>query len=187
MKRFQQLKPTIEQKAYARKFTRKSIELVGCNKEESDREEGIFYGFLGETIVADIFEQQRPLPKNKKDEGFDLLYNGAKIDVKVRTGYAIPKEDYYVSFYAKQAKKSKADYLLYLLFNPEKEVFYVAGIMSVKGFLNFAKLYKKGDSIKGMNGQLLFKVKDESEEQYRVCIKDLAECELFPKEKVLRY
>jgi len=185
MKRFQELIPTIEQKAYARKFTSNTINQNEHTAVATDFE--VFYSFLAETIVADIFETQRPSPNKKSDEGYDFIYNGAKIDVKVCSGNAEPSEEFYVTFLAYQAKKTKADYLLYLLYNKDKDVYYVAGIMSVKGFLNFAKLYKKGESITGMNGQLLFKVDDEAKEQYRFCIKDLAVCELFPEEKVLRY
>lgn len=184
MERFQELKPTIEQKAYVRSILREEYAQNKNTRDTEERER--FYGYLGETIVSDIFEVQRPQTRGA-DEGYDVIYNGVKIDVKVRACYYKPKEEYYAKLYLRQAQDNNCDYVLFLSYNPKADVFYVLGIMSVKGFLNFAELKKKGQDVRTDDGKLLYTIEDEGEEQYLARIKDLAICELSPEEKVFRY
>ena len=174
--RFQELTPTKEQIEYTKRMINPEALYTRSTRDTNEQEK--FYGFLGETIVCDLFNQTRP--QGVYDGGSDFTFNGADFDVKVRMCNAPPKEDYFVKVYKNQLLKGINDlYYLFLLYYPAKNVFYVAGVMSKKGFLNTAKLYKEGDMVGDM-----YRINNHTEEQFVTEIYNLAVARLPIKKNI---
>lgn len=147
MKRFQILTPTEEQKSYARENIKSSSYYQRNDTRTASKKEQ-YYSFLAEVVIADAFFNERPSLSKTADKGYDVDYHGTKIDVKVCSRHVLPAPNHEVHVLEPQVNNSSDDvYYLFLLWSPELEIFYVAGLMSKKGFLNTSKLYQKGEML----------------------------------------
>lgn len=171
MDSFQKLIPTEEQKAYSREQTMETDYFVTRGRRASSKEEQ-YYSFLGEVVIADAFFNERPVIDGIIDKGYDVDYYGTKIDVKVCSRHVRPKPYHEVHILEPQVNYSPEDvYYLFLLWSPKEEVFYVAGIMSKKGFLNTSRLERKGTMLH--NGYVI------DSDQYITEIYHLAEVKII--------
>lgn len=170
MRRFQTLVPTSEQKNYVDKIF--SAVTFYHRKDDQHRKSSYYeryYGMLGQVIVADILNQPRPV---RITDEFDIKINDVKTDVKVGSVYYYPKLDYHLTVFTRQLKPEKDYYYLFLFYNPEKNVFYIAGIMSGLGIKNTARIIKKGEKRPGNKDYIA------DCDQYDLLVMNTAACKL---------
>lgn len=143
--RFQELKPTEEQRRYANENVISSAYFQRADTRDATPEEQ-YYAFLGEVVIADAFNNERPVLNKTADKGYDVDWFGTKIDVKTRSINVEPDEEYEEIVLAKQLENPPSDeYLLFLDYHKERGIFYVAGITSKLGFKNVARLVEAGE------------------------------------------
>lgn len=167
MKRFQLLKPHLEQIAYVKQGLATKPDFYKGNGREASPEER-YYSLLGEVLVQDALKVPR-VTFDGNDQGHDVLFNGTPIDVKVVNYNTDPNEQYEVTVLRSQLSKAPDNHYFLFLIHQDGN-YYVAGIISKKGFYNVARYIKKGENI-------IPGVIDAETDIYRAHIYDLAPVE----------
>jgi hypothetical protein len=100
-------------------------------------------GLIGQCIIAQ--ELGLPLVEGGQgfDGGFDLVYNGLKVDVKTMGRSVDVQPDYVNHFYARQ-KRFNADAYVFCSYNKNKNELTICGWITKDAFFKKAKFYPKG-------------------------------------------
>lgn len=167
MKRFQMLTPNLEQVAYVKAGLSEKPDFYKGNGRVANAEER-YYSLLGEVLVQDLLKVPR-VTFDGNDNGHDVMFNGVPIDIKVSNNNADPSEQHEVTVLRSQLNKAPDNhYFLFLIH--QDGTYYVAGIISKKGFYNVARYIKKGENI-------IPGIIDAETDLYRAHIYDLAPVE----------
>jgi len=100
-------------------------------------------GLIGQTIVADLLNLNRPSANIGFDGGYDFLIKGRKIDVKTM-GRTVSVKQHYVHNFVGYQKLFDVDYYLFCSFNKALKVLSICGIKAKEEFEKKAKFYRKG-------------------------------------------
>lgn len=101
-----------------------------------------FIGVLSENVVRKYFGH-RPIMVNRFDGGYDIEWNGYKVDIKAMERKVNPKP-HYVNNFVDYQRYHKADAFMFCSVNTRTKKLWVCGWITKVEFLNEAKLYKKG-------------------------------------------
>lgn len=126
-----------------------------------------FFGLLGEVVVCDWLGVSRPSRSDGFDGGYDLEFNGLKIDVKTAVRNVKPLLKYGCNVPASQMDYS-ADTFIFLSYDKVKGEFWFLGWISKEDFISKALFRKKGSTIPRDDGRLLI-----SYDFYEVTVKQL--------------
>jgi len=133
---------TEEQKQYASQIGEKIRE----NKQDENNDftptyfnkqgnEVNYLGVLGEVIICDLFNTQRPsLKKDSVDDGYDLILQDQKIDVK-STDYR-PRQDASLIVYPKDISKKETDGYILVRILEEADIAEILMFISQKDFIS---------------------------------------------------
>lgn len=107
-----------------------------------------FFGLLGEVLCADLLGVPRPVKEGGFDGGYDLEYNGIKIDVKTVMRTVKPLLKYGCNVPSSQLGENYcADVYFFLSYDKSAGLFWFCGWISKKAFLEKAVSRKKGDLV----------------------------------------
>lgn len=102
-----------------------------------------FVGILGQTIIADILQLERPKGETGFDGGYDLIINNKKVDIKTM-GRTVPVKEHYVHNFIGYQLKYEVDYLLFLSYNKRNNIMTICGYIPKDEFLIKANFYPRG-------------------------------------------
>ena len=88
------------------------------------------------------------------DGGYDLLYNGYKIDVKTMSRTVTPKSHYVCNFVGYQ-KRFKCDILMFASVNKKKNLYTLCGYLLKDEFLEKASFFPEGSKRKRDDGSFM--------------------------------
>jgi hypothetical protein len=112
-----------------------------------------YLGLLGEYMTALILQ----LPVEFKpgfDGGYDLLYNGYKIDVKTM-GRTVDPKPHYVNNFLGYQEKLECDLLMFCSINKKTSVYTLCGWIFKTEFLEVADYFPIGEKRKRDDGSVL--------------------------------
>lgn len=101
-------------------------------------------GIIGQTVVADILNQERPRGDRGFDGGFDFIINGKKFDIKTMTR-KVPVKSHYVHNFIGYQMKYDVDGYIFASYNTSNSCLTVCGWVTKKEFDSRAKSYKEGE------------------------------------------
>jgi len=137
--------PTSEQIQYVKNLLDKGMGNRGSF--DGDYYKRLF-GFIGEIIIHDLLGTKRPTDLSKPDNGYDLIVNNKKYDVKVAIRNT-PYKQYYDHNIAAYQINYNVDGYIFLSYNQNNGEFTICGIISKKDFLEHSKFYREGDEFIG--------------------------------------
>ncbi|TYP48147.1 hypothetical protein [Thermosediminibacter litoriperuensis] len=127
-----------------------------------------FVGVLGQTVVADLLNLERPKGGEGFDGGYDVKINDKKVDIKTM-GRTVPMQEHYVHNFVGYQVGYDVDYLIFCSFNKTNNILTVCGYISKSDFLKKADFYEEG-AIRTRDNGTNFKTKAPL---YEICQKDL--------------
>ncbi|MGG6431518.1 hypothetical protein ACPF7I_08350 [Anoxybacillus sp. D401a] len=107
------------------------------NKEQQ------FVGVLGQVVIADLTDGQRPNGENGFDGGVDLIIKNKKIDIKTMTR-TVPMKPHFVHNFIGYQLRYGVDYYLFCSFNKSRNILTVCGLIKKEDFLKKSSYYPKG-------------------------------------------
>ncbi|KGG81215.1 hypothetical protein Y919_01525 [Caloranaerobacter azorensis H53214] len=159
-------KVTDEQIKYAKDLVH------SCNFGQRGRGDGNreqqFVGILGQTVVADLLNLERPKGGEGFDGGYDIEINNKKVDIKTM-GRTVPMQEHYVHNFIGYQAKYNVDYLIFCSFNKTNNILTICGYISKSDLLEKAKFYEEG-TIRTRDNGTSFRTKAPL---YEICQKNL--------------
>lgn len=102
-----------------------------------------FIGILGQVVLADLLNLEKPAGSKGFDGGFDFMIKGKKVDVKTM-GRTVSVKHFYVHNFIGFQKEFDVDYYLFCSYNKIKKLMTICGLVSKDEFFEKAKLYPRG-------------------------------------------
>jgi hypothetical protein len=135
------IKVSHEQRLYAFKLIKKynfgNRGIADGNQNEQ------YVGILGQVVLADALNMDRPPGKIGFDGGFDFIINNKKVDVKTMGRTVTLKNSYVHNFIALQ-KEFDVDYYIFCSYNKRRKTLTIGGYISKTKLFKNAILYRKG-------------------------------------------
>ena len=110
-----------------------------------------YIGILGQVVLADALNMDRPPSKIGFDGGFDFIINNKKVDVKTM-GRTVSIKNYYVHNFIALQKEFDVDYYIFCSYNKRRKILTIGGYISKAELFQNAALYKKGTKRFRANG-----------------------------------
>lgn len=145
--------PSEEQVAYARHHFNESVSNLKVFFKTPDDEQRQFFGFLGETLVCDLLGLPRSAFKGY-DGGWDIDYQGLRIDVKTRTGTVAYQKNFVHNVAGRQSVFDAQAYL-FLYYNRTGGYFHVCGWLKKGDFYERATFTPSGGTRTRNDGSVL--------------------------------
>jgi hypothetical protein len=101
-----------------------------------------FIGVVSENVVRKYLGY-KPMMLNGFDGGYDIEWNGYKVDIKSMERTVNPRP-HYVNNFVDYQRNHKADAFMFCSVNNKTKNLWICGWITKKEFLQEAKLYKKG-------------------------------------------
>ncbi|MDD2495015.1 MAG: hypothetical protein PHE29_07470 [Tissierellia bacterium] len=97
-----------------------------------------FCSVLGQTVIADLLNMDRPTGDSGFDNGVDFIINGKTVDVKTMTR-TVPMKPFYVHNFIGYQKNYKVDYYIFMSYNKS------INCLTIGGFIKKNELNEKAD------------------------------------------
>lgn len=107
------------------------------NKDEQ------FTGVLGQSVIAQLFNQGVVNGSGGFDGGVDLVFSGLRLDVKTM-GRTTDVRDYYVNNFIGLQKDYPVDIYIFCSFNKKNNELTICGWIDKRNLLEKAKFFKRG-------------------------------------------
>ena len=112
-------------------------------------------GMIGQTVMADMLEVERPNGEDGFDDGVDFIINDKLVDVKTMTR-TTDVRDYYVHNFIGYQKDFVVDYYVFLSYNKNKRELTICGYIDKDTFFEKAQYYRKGAKRYRSNGSYFY-------------------------------
>lgn len=108
-------------------------------------------GIIGQTVLADLLQHERPDGATGFDGGKDYEINGKRVDIKTMTR-KVPMRSYFVHNFVGYQKDYNVDYYIFASLNTSNDMLTICGYIDKKGFFEKAQFYPKGSERKRSDG-----------------------------------
>lgn len=112
-------------------------------------------GMIGQTVMADLLNMDRPTGEGGFDEGVDFIINDKSVDVKTMTR-TTDMRDYYVHNFIGYQRYYEVDYYIFLSYNKVNRGLTVCGYVDKDTFFERADFYPKGSKRYRSNGSYFY-------------------------------
>lgn len=112
-------------------------------------------GMIGQTVMADLLNMDRPTGEGGFDEGVDFIINDKSVDVKTMTR-TTDMRDYYVHNFIGYQRDYEVDYYIFLSYNKVNRGLTVCGYVDKDTFFERADFYPKGSKRYRSNGSFFY-------------------------------
>ncbi len=100
-------------------------------------------GMIGQTVMADLLNVERPTGEGGFDEGVDFIINDRSVDVKTMTR-TTDVRDYYVHNFIGYQRDYDVDYYIFLSYNKRNRGLTICGYIDKDTFFEKAEFYPIG-------------------------------------------
>ena len=112
-------------------------------------------GMIGQTVMADLLDVERPNGEKGFDEGVDFTINNKRVDVKTMTR-TTDVRDYYVHNFIGYQKNYDVDYYVFLSYNKKKRELTICGCIDKNSFFEKADHFPEGTRRTRSNGSYFY-------------------------------
>ena len=100
-------------------------------------------GILGQTVFADLVNDNRPNGETGFDGGKDFEINLKRVDIKTMTR-KVPMRPYFVHNFVGYQKEYQVDYYIFASFNTKAKILTICGYVEKDEFFRLADFFPKG-------------------------------------------
>ncbi len=111
-------------------------------------------GILGQTVFADLINDDRPNGETGFDGGKDFEINSRRVDIKTMTR-TVPMRQYFVHNFVGYQKPYQVDYYVFASFNKKTRILTICGYVGKDEFFQLADFFPKGSLRKRSDGTFL--------------------------------